>query len=1028
MLLGMARTPRHGKLPPVDAALDVQLDGELQLPPEYHAQYSNPSPRARSLSKKAKLRATYTQKDCTPALPAVSAKLPASISTSYAQACVLSGLTTTTLSALKTPRTARRPRPLSGGPPQSRDTGHLAELPPVPKWLRKKMADVSKQMMQSWQQETVTSAWPFTPYDTGKPGPERGASTTDTWRSRWPGKDAEQISSADDSSNSDGGSRSNKTVQEKAAPVSKDAPRLADIPETVVEAPEIGASDAARSWTHESSLAPPASAGTDASDGSSSTSAFLKRRKKIGSRMRRHAAKPNDASNETAAPSEPSSAERLSSSESAQPPPVLKQVGTEKTAADSSRNVSKPPIVKPVGTEKTAADPSKRGGSKGRRTSKEVKKVKPRGVAQRSKSRVETIDMWIDIFKKVRSDNEIHHDELSKALQLIGFVNPDPALISDCHNSITKYSTLSEEDFVRFVPAFKLKEHQAHAAAFAKYDADGSGQIDREELTLMLKAFGVEPMNHVLKEVIDEVDRDGEGQLDLNEFEKCLELITTREGFCLQEYDDFMEVYRRFDRDGSGEIDTHEFLKILRWLGYTIAADMATEIAQEVDFDGSGTFSEQEFMACMKRVREHEISMVKAAIQAHDNDGSGTISGAELEAVFNTLGYIPDPVAVSEAAKDAGIDPQDEDLDLGELWRLLSVFRSREGFDSNEMFEITEAFTQFDEDESGEVSTLEVGKLLRWMGYALPVQVIQQKVSNVDVDGSEQLDLAELRKLIRMLRDDELRQVKAAFAKHDIQSKLKLSKTQAKAALHDLDIDMSFLAGEALLSLKAGDTPLKSFISVAIHAKKVSRKTFRVNCGFSTKEVAELRSLFKYYDDDDSGEIRNKELVRLVEHAFPEMAHDREMRPELMKIMAEVDTDGSGSLDLRDFLRLMKLLRELQDARTVMKEKEVIKATGLSTADVDGFRELFLDSDVDGSSNLTLEEVIAMIGTITPLGAKYMKELTVIFGEVAHRNAGPLREGVVVDSLDFSGFLLLIKRLFDTNFARIRDKTSGLGR
>merc|ERR1719424_452529 len=101
--------------------------------------------------------------------------------------------------------------------------------------------------------------------------------------------------------------------------------------------------------------------------------------------------------------------------------------------------------------------------------------------------------------------------------------------------------------------------------------------------------------------------------------------------------------------------------------------------------------------------------MVKAAIQAHDNDGSGTISGAELEAVFNTLGYIPDPVAVSEAAKDAGIDPQDEDLDLGELWRLLSVFRSREGFDSNEMFEITEAFTQFDEDESGEVSTLEVG-------------------------------------------------------------------------------------------------------------------------------------------------------------------------------------------------------------------------------------------------------------------------------------------------------------------------------
>merc|ERR1719188_1008351 len=156
-------------------------------------------------------------------------------------------------------------------------------------------------------------------------------------------------------------------------------------------------------------------------------------------------------------------------------------------------------------------------------------------------------------------------------------------------------------------------------------------------------------MEHVLKEVISEVDKDGGGTLSLDEFEHIMEIIALREGFTRSEHKLFTDLFVRFDNDKSGEIDTRELSNILAWLGFAFDQGRLEAIVRDVDVDGSGSISESEFMVCMRKVREQEIRILKQAIDEADYDGSQTISGRELDTVLSTLGYIPDRDVVKEA-------------------------------------------------------------------------------------------------------------------------------------------------------------------------------------------------------------------------------------------------------------------------------------------------------------------------------------------------------------------------------------------
>ena len=57
-----------------------------------------------------------------------------------------------------------------------------------------------------------------------------------------------------------------------------------------------------------------------------------------------------------------------------------------------------------------------------------------------------------------------------------------------------------------------------YKATFALFDADGDGTITIDELGSVMKSLGQNPSDSELRDMINEVDTDGDGVIDFNEF------------------------------------------------------------------------------------------------------------------------------------------------------------------------------------------------------------------------------------------------------------------------------------------------------------------------------------------------------------------------------------------------------------------------------------------------------------------------------------------------------------------------------
>jgi Ca2+-binding EF-hand superfamily protein len=151
-----------------------------------------------------------------------------------------------------------------------------------------------------------------------------------------------------------------------------------------------------------------------------------------------------------------------------------------------------------------------------------------------------------------------------------------------------------------------------------------------------LRSLGVEPLPHVVDETISEVDEDGSGVLNLEEFIQFMEIMNVSEGFTKSERAQLTSVHKRYDTSDGEEatMPTEALPDVLSWLGYHLLSDEAVAIGKDVDVDGSGSLDLHEFLMCMRKVREREIKALKRAIKEHDTDDSDSLSIDELEPLF----------------------------------------------------------------------------------------------------------------------------------------------------------------------------------------------------------------------------------------------------------------------------------------------------------------------------------------------------------------------------------------------------------
>eukprot|EP00929_Paragymnodinium_shiwhaense_P044970 TRINITY_DN23035_c0_g1_i1.p1 TRINITY_DN23035_c0_g1~~TRINITY_DN23035_c0_g1_i1.p1 ORF type:complete len:1110 (-),score=384.64 TRINITY_DN23035_c0_g1_i1:158-3487(-) len=673
-------------------------------------------------------------------------------------------------------------------------------------------------------------------------------------------------------------------------------------------------------------------------------------------------------------------------------------------------------------------------------------KVRRRKPKPRAKTQEEREEEWKHVFQKFQDDGTLHHDECQRALGLCGFT-PAQEWIDVAFRKITKWSSLKKAEWIPFVNAYIDCQTFEYEKAFHAYDADGSGYIDTAELAQMLRSFAVQPLPHVLQQLIEEVDEDKEGKLSEKEFYNLMDLLRMRGGFTLRMYNSLVDIFARSDKDGSGEIDSKELFSILSWLGFAPDPNYTEKIMKEVDADGSGAINEGEFVICMKKVRENELNKMGIVLKNHDADGSGTLDGAELDNLFAELGYFPNHEAIREASLEAGLDPEEMEFDLDALWRVLKVYRAREGFTAEEIEDVEGAFSMVDKGRLNEIGPLQLKHALNWLDHPFSYDEVQILITKVDVDGSGAIDLPEFRKLVRMIRDEEMRVVRTAFyeafeavegqmtrSQSKESGKKFLKKAQASAALGHLKFSDETsrwrmeVQTEDISAATPGLVDLTGFLRVYQRHRQAMREQRREDCGFSSTEADDMAAAFRRYDTDNSGDIARSELIEVLEDFFPHIAHDKAMRPKLLGVISSVEAESlsDDALDYPAFLRLMRQVADMDWEEEATAELVAVRDTKFSLQEVHGFRELFLSNAAGGETDeikhtrsiskrvfrLSLQDVKRMLVRIIPLGDALAKELAQHFDVVVHHG----------DQADFSSFLILMRRLVDANFAQIKDR------
>ncbi|KAL3846703.1 hypothetical protein ACJMK2_017671 [Sinanodonta woodiana] len=133
--------------------------------------------------------------------------------------------------------------------------------------------------------------------------------------------------------------------------------------------------------------------------------------------------------------------------------------------------------------------------------------------------------------------------------------------------------------------------------AFNMYDKDGDGTITTKELGTVMRSMGQNPTEAELISMIADVDVDGNGRIDFNEFVTMM-VANMKD---LNGEEGLREAFRMFDKDRNGFISSAELRHVMTTMGDKLTDLEVDEMIREVDIDGDGQVNYEEFVVMMTK-------------------------------------------------------------------------------------------------------------------------------------------------------------------------------------------------------------------------------------------------------------------------------------------------------------------------------------------------------------------------------------------------------------------------------------------
>lgn len=165
-----------------------------------------------------------------------------------------------------------------------------------------------------------------------------------------------------------------------------------------------------------------------------------------------------------------------------------------------------------------------------------------------------------------------------------------------------------------------------HKKMFDRYDADKSGNLSLQEVSLLIVEVGLTPRcredQDEIKKLLQEVDADGSGEIDFEEFQELVQAITEkmrsgqrrrenetakRLGFSTKQIADLRDAFFQLDESGDGELSIDECRQTLTLLRKNMSSEDLHAVFDSIDRNGSGHIDFEEFLHFWKSVEDPEF-------------------------------------------------------------------------------------------------------------------------------------------------------------------------------------------------------------------------------------------------------------------------------------------------------------------------------------------------------------------------------------------------------------------------------------
>ncbi|KAH8371875.1 hypothetical protein KR093_009211, partial [Drosophila rubida] len=139
------------------------------------------------------------------------------------------------------------------------------------------------------------------------------------------------------------------------------------------------------------------------------------------------------------------------------------------------------------------------------------------------------------------------------------------------------------------------KDREHFEWAFSLLIDDKDGYITQKELAGFVRSLGREADESQMNSMINEVDEDGNGFIDMDEFITAL----SRKLSGNLDDDEVRDAFRVFDKDNTGYISMDQLRIVLIDLDQPVSDEELDEMIRAYDQDGDGVLSFEEFVQMM---------------------------------------------------------------------------------------------------------------------------------------------------------------------------------------------------------------------------------------------------------------------------------------------------------------------------------------------------------------------------------------------------------------------------------------------